>query len=303
MKINKTEIKDTFAEAFEMYGARVIITADTKQWARAAAASMTGFATSVIRCKLEAAVECEIPEEDTPDGRPGISVLLFTMSSKTIAGQLIDRIGQCVMTCPTTACYNGLQSENTVSVGGKLRYFGDSFQISKVIDGRRLWRIPVMEGEFLIDDQFGIQPAVGGGNLIIFGSSKNTALRASMAAAHAMREVAGVFLPFPQGLVRSGSKIGASYKNLIASTNDAYCPTLRSISKETAVPDKVEAIYEIVADGLDEDSIKEAMRRGIHAAAEKGAMLISAGNYGGKLGKYHFHLHEIANGKQKYVKK
>ncbi len=298
MKIKKTEIQDTFAEAFEMWGARVIITADTKQWARAAAASMTGFATSVIRCKLEAAVECEIPEEDTPDGRPGISVLLFTMSSKTIAGQLIDRIGQCVMTCPTTACFNGLESDKKVTVGGKLRYFGDSYQISKVIDGRRLWRIPVKEDEFLIDDSFGIQPAVGGGNLIIFGSSKNIALRSSMAAANAMREVAGVFLPFPQGLVRSGSKIGASYKNLIASTNDAYCPTLRSLSKETVVPENVEAIYEIVADGLDADSINEAMRRGIHAAAEKGAMLITAGNYGGKLGKYHFHLHKIVNGKK-----
>lgn len=294
MKINKTEIVDTFAEAFEMCGARVIITADTKQWARAAAASMTGFATSVIRCKLEAAVECEIPEEDTPDRRPGISVLLFTMSNKTIAGQLIDRIGQCVMTCPTTACYNGLESDNKVIVGGKLRYFGDSYQISKLIDGRKLWRIPVMEGEFLIDESFGIQPAVGGGNLIIFGVSKNIALRAAIAAANAMREVAGIFLPFPQGVVRSGSKIGARYKKLIASTNDAYCPTLRSISSNTVVPDKVEAIYEIVADGLDEDAVKEAMRRGIHAAADKGAMLITAGNYGGKLGKYNFHLHELA---------
>lgn len=294
MKINETEIVDTFAEAFEMCGARVIITADTKQWARAAAASMTGFATSVIRCKLEAAVECEIPEEDTPDRRPGISVLLFTMSNKTIAGQLIDRIGQCVMTCPTTACYNGLESNNKVIVGGKLRYFGDSYQISKLIDGRKLWRIPVMEGEFLIDESFGIQPAVGGGNLIIFGVSKNIALRAATAAANAMREVAGIFLPFPQGVVRSGSKIGARYKKLIASTNDAYCPTLRSISSNTMVPDKVEAIYEIVADGLDEDAVKEAMRRGIHAAADKGAMLITAGNYGGKLGKYNFHLHELA---------
>ncbi len=294
MKINKTEIVDTFAEAFEMCGARVIITADTKQWARAAAASMTGFATSVIRCKLEAAVECEIPEEDTPDRRPGISVLLFTMSNKTIAGQLIDRIGQCVMTCPTTACYNGLESDNKVIVGGKLRYFGDSYQISKLIDGRKLWRIPVMEGEFLIDESFGVQPAVGGGNLIIFGVSKNIALRAATAAANAMREVAGIFLPFPQGVVRSGSKIGARYKKLIASTNDAYCPTLRSISSNTVVPDKVEAIYEIVADGLDEDAVKEAMRRGIHAAADKGAMLITAGNYGGKLGKYNFHLHELA---------
>ena len=294
MKIKKTEIVDTFAEAFGMWGTRVIITADTKQWAHAAAASMTGFATSVIRCKLEAAVECDIPEEDTPDRRPGISVLLFTMSSKTIAGQLIDRIGQCVMTCPTTACYNGLESDKSVAVGGKLRFFGDSYQISKVIGGRRLWRIPVMEGEFLVDDEFGIQPAVGGGNLIIFGARKNIALRAATAAANAMREVAGVFLPFPQGVVRSGSKIGATYKALIASTNDSYCPTLRSISPNTVVPDKVEAIYEIVADGLSEDAVKEAMRRGIHAAADKGAMMVTAGNYGGELGNYNFHLHEIS---------
>ncbi len=294
MKIGKTEVVDTFAEAFEMCGARVIITADTMQWARAAAASMTGFATSVIRCKLEAAVESEISEDDTPDGRPGISVLLFTMSSKTIAGQLIDRIGQCVMTCPTTACYNGLESDESVSVGGKLRFFGDGNQISKVIDGIRSWRIPVMEGEFLIDDQFGIKSAIGGGNLIIFGPKKSTTLKAAVAAADAMREVAGVFLPFPQGLVRSGSKVGAKYKGLIASTNDAYCPTLRAVSKDTVVPKNVEAVYEIVVDGLSEDAIKESMKRGIHAAAEKGASMITAGNYGGDLGKYHFHLHEIA---------
>lgn len=295
MKINKTEIVNTFAEAFEMCGSRVIITADTKQWARAAAASMTGFATSVIRCKLEAAVECEIPEADTPDGRPGISVLLFTMSSKTIAGQLIDRIGQCVMTCPTSACFNGLESNNSVSVGSKLRFFGDGYQISKVIDGKRLWRIPVMSGEFLVDDQFCIQPAVGGGNLIIFGSTRGIALRSSIAATHAMREVGGVFLPFPQGVVRSGSKVGSKYKGMIASTNDAFCPTLRAISKDSVVPENVEAIYEIVIDGLSEDAVKEAMRRGMQAAAEKGATMISAGNYGGDLGKYKFHLHEIAH--------
>ncbi len=293
MKIQKTEIVDTFAEAFEMWGARVVITADTKQWARAAAASMTGFATSVIRCKLEAAVECEIPKEDTPDRRPGISVLLFTMSSKAIAGQLIDRIGQCVMTCPTTAAFNGLESENTVSVGGKLRFFGDGYQISKVIDNRKLWRIPIMEGEFLIEDTFGIQPAVGGGNLIILGASKYTALRAATAASNAMREVAGVFLPFPQGVVGSGSKIGARYKAMIASTNDAYCPTLRSISGKGVLPENVEAGYEIVADGLNEEVVKEAMRRGIRAAAEKGTMVVTAGNYGGELGKYKFYLCDL----------
>ena len=273
-----------------MCGSRVIITADTIQWARAAATSMTGFATSVIRCKLEAAVESEISADDTPDGRPGVSVLLFTMSSKTIAGQLIDRIGQCVMTCPTTACYNGLESDESVSVGGKLRYFGDGNQISKVIDGIRSWRIPVMEGEFLIDDQFGIQSAIGGGNLIIFGPKKSTTLKAAVAATEAMREVAGVFLPFPQGLVRSGSKVGAKYKGLIASTNDAYCPTLRAVSKDTVVPSNVEAVYEIVVDGLTEEAINESMKRGIHAAAAKGASMITAGNYGGDLGLSLIHI-------------
>ncbi|MCY4420258.1 MAG: formylmethanofuran--tetrahydromethanopterin N-formyltransferase [Gammaproteobacteria bacterium] len=295
MKINKTEITDTFAEAFAMWGARVVITADSKQWARAAAASMTGFATSVIRCKLEAAVECEIPPEATPDRRPGVSVLLFTMSSKAIAGQLIDRIGQCVMTCPTTAAFNGLESDKTVSVGGKLRFFGDGYQISKLMNGRRLWRIPIMEGEFLIEDSFGIQPAVGGGNLIIMGSSQRIALRAATAASNAMREVAGVFLPFPQGVVGSGSKIGSRYKSMIASTNDSYCPTLRSISDKGVLPDNVAAVYEVVVDGLSEDVVKLAMCRGIHAAAAKAPQIITAGNYGGELGKYKFHLHEILN--------
>ena len=296
MKIGKTDIVDTFAEAFEMWGSRVIITADTLGWARAAAQSMTGFATSVIRCKCEAAIECEIARDHTPDGRPGISVLLFTMAKNNMSARLVDRIGQCVMTCPTTACYNGLPSDDVVPVGGRLRYFGDGYQIAKKVGDRKFWRIPVMEGEFVVEDSFGVQPAVGGGNLLIFGNNRSTTLRASLAAAEAMKEIAGVFLPFPQGVVRSGSKVGSKYKGLIASTNDEYCPTLRSFAPKTQVPDDIEAVYEIVVDGLDEDSVAEAMRRGMHTAAEKGAKIISAGNYGGDLGKYHFHLNKILQG-------
>jgi formylmethanofuran--tetrahydromethanopterin N-formyltransferase len=296
MKIYKTEIIDAFAEAFEMWGSRVIITADTITWARAAALSMTGFATSVIRCKCEAAIECEISRDGTPDGRPGISVLLFTMSKKDMSARLVDRIGQCVMTCPTTACYNGLDSSDMVPVGGRLRYFGDGYQISKKVGDKKFWRIPVMEGEFLVDDAFGVQPAVGGGNLLILGKNRSTTLRAALAAADAMKEIAGVFLPFPQGVVRSGSKVGSKYKGLIASTNQEYCPTLRGIAPQTQIPDGIEAVYEIVVDGLDEECVIEAMRRGAHTAAEKGATIISAGNYGGDLGKYHFHLHKILAG-------
>ena len=293
MKLGQTEIVDTFAEAFGMCAARVIITADTPKWAMAAARSMTGFATSVIGCKCEAGIEREIAAEDTPDLRPGISVLLFAFDSKGVGERLLDRIGQCVMTCPTTACFNGLESEQTVTVGGKLRFFGDGYQIGKRLNGRRMWRVPVMDGEFLVDDRFGVQEAVGGGNILILGKDRPVTLAAAEAAAEAMRAVPGVILPFPDGVVRSGSKVGSRYKALIASTNDAYCPSLRGFAPETHVPDEVNCVMEIVIDGLDAAAIEEAMRRGTKAAAEAGATQISAGNYGGKLGQFHFGLHGL----------
>ena len=293
MRIHSTEVIDTFAEAFEMWAARVIVTAYSREWALAAAHSMTGFATSVIGCKCEAGIECEILSAETPDRRPGVSVLLFATSSDSVGKRLLERIGQSVMTCPTTACYNGLEVAETVSVGGKLRYFGDGYQMSKRLDGKRYWRIPVMEGEFLVEDRFGIQPAVGGGNLLILGAHMPDSLRATEAAAQAMREVRGVILPFPNGIVRSGSKPGSRYKGLLASTNDAYCPTLRASAPETQLGSEIGCVFEIVIDGLDLAAVEEAMRRGAKAAAEQGAMQITAGNYGGNLGKYQIGLHKL----------
>lgn len=293
MRIHSTEVIDTFAEAFEMWAARVIVTAYSREWALAAARSMTGFATSVIGCKCEAGIECEIPSAETPDRRPGMSVLLFATSSDSVGKRLLERIGQSVMTCPTTACYNGLEVAETVSVGGKLRYFGDGYQMSKRLDGKRYWRIPVMEGEFLVEDRFGVQPAVGGGNLLILGAHMPDSLRATEAAAQAMWEVRGVILPFPNGIVRSGSKPGSRYKGLPASTNDAYCPTLRASAPETQLGSEIGCVFEIVIDGLDLAAVEEAMRRGAKAAAEQGAMQITAGNYGGNLGKYQIGLHKL----------
>ncbi len=294
MRIQNTEIVDTFAEAFKMWAARVIITAETPAWAMEAARSMTGFATSIIGCKLEAGIEREISPEETPDGRPGVSVLVFTVNAESMSKRLMERIGQSVMTCPTTACFNGLENaEETVNVGGQLRYFGDGYQISKVLNGRRYWRIPVMEGEFLVEESFGIQPAIGGGNLLILGRDLPSTLRAAEAAVAAMREVPGVVLPFPGGIVRSGSKTGSRYKFLFASTNDAYCPTLRAFAPETHVPEGVNCVLEIVMDGLDMPAIEKATRRGIYAAAEAGAVQISAGNYGGTLGQYQIWLHSV----------
>jgi formylmethanofuran--tetrahydromethanopterin N-formyltransferase len=291
MQLGATEIVDTFAEAFEMWASRVLITADSPEWAMAAAQSMTGFATSVIRCKCEAAVERPILADDTPDLRPGVAVLLFAMDLEGLGKRLIERIGQCVMTCPTTACYCGLDSETRVPVGNRLRFFGDGYQIGKRIAGRRFWRVPVMEGEFIVDDVFGAQPAVGGGNILISAHDARTALRAAVAAADAMRKVPGVILPFPQGVVRCGSKPGSKYKGLIASTNDPYCPTLRAFAPQSSVPEQAHSVYEIVIDGLNVDVVEQAMRDGTKAAAAEGALQVSAGNYGGNLGKYRIDLH------------
>ncbi len=293
---NGVTIVDTFAEAFDMRAARVLITAQSAEWARTAAQSMTGFATSVIGCKVEAGIEADLLPQESPDGRPGVSVLLFGFDAEGLTGRLVDRVGQTVLTCPTTACFDGLpEAADRVIVGGRLRHFGDRFQSSKFLDGRRYWRIPVMEGEFLVQEAFGIQKAIGGGNFLILGRNQHAALTAAEAAVDVMRKVRRVVLPFPGGIVRAGSKVGAKrYKNMIASTNDAYCPTLRGrIGVTSELSEEVNSVFEIVVDGLDRAAIEEALRVGIDAACRAGVIAITAGNYGGKLGKHHFRLREI----------
>jgi formylmethanofuran--tetrahydromethanopterin N-formyltransferase len=290
---NGVEIEDTFAEAFGMWSARVIITAVNPKWAREAALQMTGFATSVIACGCEAGIEGEV--DPTPDGRTGVSVLVFAMSKDALVRQLVNRIGQCVLTCATTACFNGLSADERVSIGGQIRFFGDGHQISKLIGGHRYWRIPAMEGEFLIEDKFGVQRAIGGGNFLILGSDQNVTLRAAERAIEAMQRVPGVIMPFPGGIVRSGSKVGSKYKFLRASTNDAFCPSLRS-TVPSALPEGVNSVLEIVIDGLDVLAIEQATRAGIQAACIPGIRRISAGNYGGNLGKFKFYLNKILDG-------
>jgi formylmethanofuran--tetrahydromethanopterin N-formyltransferase len=255
---------------------------------------MTGFATSVIGCKCEAGIEREMDAAATPDGRPGASVLLFAMDRAGLGKRLLERIGQCVMTCPTTACFAGLDAVDGVSVGGKLRYFGDGYQIAKRLGERRFWRIPVMDGEFLVEDRFGVRPAVGGGNLILCGIDAEVAADAAGAAVTAMRTVPGIALPFPGGVVRSGSKVGSRYRALPASTNDAYCPTLRAVAPDSRVPEGVNCVLEIVVDGLDEAAVRAAMGAGLRAAVRDGLTHISAGNYGGHLGQYRIRLYDIA---------
>jgi formylmethanofuran--tetrahydromethanopterin N-formyltransferase len=296
MNINGVQIDATFAEAFPMRGTRIIITAQNAKWARIAAETMTGFATSVIACGCEAGIERELTPEETPDGRPGVAALIFAMGGKTLAKQVETRAGQCVLTCPTTALFSGLTEGDPIALGKNLRFFGDGFQISKRINGRRYWRVPVMDGEFLCEENTGMVNAVGGGNFLILAESQPQALAACEAAIEAMRRVPNVIMPFPGGVVRSGSKVGSKYKALNASTNDAFCPTLKGQTKSELSPE-IESVMEIVIDGLTAEDINQAMRVGIEAACslgpENGIRRISAGNYGGKLGPFLFHLQEI----------
>ena len=306
MNINGITIDDTFAEAFNMRATRVIITALNLKWAYHAANAMTGFATSVIGCGVEAGIERELSTDETPDGRAGVSVLLFAMGSKVLMQQLETRMGQCVLTCPTAAAFAGIEPRDglevdQISLGKHLRYFGDGYQTSKLIRdvngiAKRYWRIPVMDGEFLVQETTGMVRAIGGGNFLILATSQLAALAAAETAIEAMKQVPNVIMPFPGGVVRSGSKVGSKYPKMFASTNDAFCPTLKGLV-HSELSEDIESVMEIVIDGLTFEDIATSMRVGMQAICDlgeaSGVKRISAGNYGGKLGPHHFKLHKI----------
>ncbi|HEU5118439.1 MAG TPA: formylmethanofuran--tetrahydromethanopterin N-formyltransferase [Isosphaeraceae bacterium] len=291
--LGHVEVEDTFAEAFPMTGTRLIITAETASWAEIAARTASGYGTSVIACDAEVGIERVLSPDDTPDGRPGVSLLAFAFSRDALEKAVSNRVGQCVMTCPTTACYSGLPSgDKPIKVGARLRYFGDGWQISKRLEGRRYWRIPVMDGEFTCEDLFGTLKGVAGGNLILLGVDRASTLAATEAAVSAMSRCADIILPFPGGIARSGSKVGSKYKALRASTNTAYAPSLRGLI-ESALPAGVDCAYEIVIDGLTLEAVERATAIGLRAAVRPGVVKLSAGNYGGKLGPFPIRLRDV----------
>lgn len=297
MNVNGITIDDTFAEAFGMSATGLVITADTMKWARISAVTMTGFGTSVIGCGAECGIDRELSPDETPDGRPGVRVLLFGFSPDALLPQLKNRVGQCVLTSPGSACYSGLESSKKLSLSAGPRFFGDGWQTSRKLGRRRYWRVPVMDGEFIIEDKCGLTTdAVGGGNLLIIGKDRAGLLETTEAAVDAIAKVGDVITPFPGGIVRSGSKVGSKYKGAVASTNDAFCPTLKGAVRSELGPDTI-AVLEIVIDGLTSRAVADAMRAGLKAVtdigANKGVTRVSAGNYGGKLGQHHYHLKDL----------
>jgi formylmethanofuran--tetrahydromethanopterin N-formyltransferase len=293
VQVNGTLIEDTFAEAFGMRYVRLIVTAADEYWLDAGLRELTGYSSSVIACDAETGTERRLPVSETPDGRPGAAVLLFGFSTDALSKSVPNRVGQCVMTCPTSAVYDGLpQAEARIPLGKKIRFFGDGYQKSKQVAGRRYWRIPVMDGEFLVEDAVGAERGVAGGNIIVQSVDQEAGLAAVRLATEAIWKLPGVITPFPGGVARSGSKVGSRYKGLIASTSDAFCPTLRG-RVESKLHPEASCAYEIVIDGVSEQAVAGAMAAALRAAAGPGVVAITAGNYGGKLGKFQFHLRQL----------
>lgn len=293
MKIGETLIDDTFAEAFGMRYTRCIITADDAYWLDAAVREVTGYSASVIACDAEAGLERRLAPAETPDQRPGAAVLLFGMSTAALGKAVANRTGQCVMTCPSTAVFDGLPGgTERIPLGKHIRFFGDGYQKSKLLDGRRYWRIPVMDGEFLVEESLGVNKGVAGGNIILQSVNRAAGLAAARRVVESLADLPGVITPFPGGVVRSGSKVGSRYKGLIASTSHTFCPTLRGRA-ESRVHAEAHCAYEIVIDGIDQETVGNAMTRAMRAAAGDGVVLITAGNYGGKLGKHHLALRQL----------
>ena len=298
MNFGSTFIDDTFAEAFGMSYTRLVVTAHDEHWLDAAIREATGYSSSVIACDAEAGVERRLSPRETPDGRPGVAILMFGFSQDALAKAIPKRTGQCLMTCPSTAVFDGLAaSEKRIALGKHIRFFGDGYQKSKLIDGKRFWRVPVMDGEFLVQEDLGVGKGVGGGNVIIQTVTKAAGLAAARRAVEALAGLDGIITPFPGGVARSGSKVGSRYKALPASTSDPFCPTLRG-RVESKLHPEANCAYEVVIDGTSEAAVGAAMAAAVQAAVGEDVVAISAGNYGGKLGKFHFHLRKLLSSSQ-----
>jgi len=292
--IGDTLIVDTFAEAFRLRFARLLVTAHDDHWLAAAVDSTCGYGTSVIGCDAEAGLERRLPAESTPDGRPGALVMFFAFSAESLASAVANRVAQCLLTCPTTAVFDGLAAaSDRIPIGSHVRFFGDGHEKAKIVGGSRFWRIPVMDGEFLVEESAGVAKGIGGGNFIVQGRSLEATLAAARRAVAALAPLSGVITPFPGGVVRSGSKVGSRSGALKASTNEAFCPGLAGRAGTTSLHPEASSCVEIVIDGVDENAVTTAMVAGIRAAAGPDVPAISAGNYGGKLGKFQFALRQI----------
>lgn len=298
------QIDDTYAEAFKSLHVEFLITARDRKWLDHAVAAATGHGSSTILCDCEAGMDRYVgpgtdePDFPTPDGRIGAVVQLHMPKFRKDRVRALElaalaRISQNVLTCPTAACFNLLDSENRYQLGRKVAYFGGGWQFRDERYGRKVWVTPILGGEFVMDRGFGYAEGLMGGNLWLFGDSVDSALEAAERGVAAAAKVPGVIMPFPGGVAGSGSKAGSKYSFAIASTYEKFCPTLQeTLGEDAGLPEGVQSVMEIILNGRDLRSVVNATQAAINAAKDTpGLIRVSAGNYGGRLGKNLIYLH------------
>ncbi len=301
MELNGVEIEDSFCEAFGGFFTRILVTAKNEKWVKIAALVSTGYGTSTIHCDAEAGIDIFVTPDKTPDNRPGVIIMFFKTKKDQVSNVVMNRLGQCVLTCPTTACYDALdgslapEKEFEIKIGANLKFFGDGFQ--EKVEGKfpfEAWSIPVMDGEFIVQSMAKVGKGIAGGNFLIIGQNQDAALEAAEKAIDAIKDVPNLITPFPGGIARSGSKVGSKYSFLNASTNDPLCPTLRTKIENSMLREGDNCVYEVILDGATEEAIKKGMKLGIEAAVKvPGINRISAGNFGGKLGRFQYKLYDV----------
>ncbi|HVN66640.1 MAG TPA: formylmethanofuran--tetrahydromethanopterin N-formyltransferase [Methanomicrobiales archaeon] len=294
MEINGVIIEDTYAEAFPSWISEVLITAATRYLAHEAGEHATGFASSLIGSGVEAGIDRYLSPNDTPDGRPGCIILMAHPDKQQLKNQALQRLAECVLTAPTAAIFDGFP-DTPEKIPVRLHFYGDGYEYQTQVGNRNVWAIPIMGGEFIVEENIGIVQGIAGGNFLIMGTDQMSTLTAGQAAVEVIDATDGAAASFPSGVTGSGSKVGSrKYKFMKATTNDAFCPTIKEKNPNSLVPDGVKAIFEIIIDGVSMEVVKRAMADGIRAACRTpGVTHISAGNYGGTLGPYKFYLHEL----------
>ncbi|MBS1262877.1 MAG: Formylmethanofuran--tetrahydromethanopterin formyltransferase [Methanonatronarchaeales archaeon] len=293
MRLNGVHVEETFAELFPMKYCRMLVTAATERLATTSAREATGFGTSIIMAPGEAGIERTMSGDETLDGRPGAVIQVWHRDDESLQNALLGRIGQCVLTAPTTSLFDA-GGDPGFRLGEQVAFFGDGHQRNEEMYGRDVWLVPRMDGDFVVEDSVSIEEGVAGGNFFVLGRTQGSALQGAEAAIDAIGGVEGVVTSFPGGICSSGSKPGSEqYGFMLATTNEFYAPSIRD-EVDTALPDDVGAVYEIVMNGVTLEALKGATAAGIRAATTvEGVVGIDAGNYGGNIGPYEIHLREV----------
>jgi formylmethanofuran--tetrahydromethanopterin N-formyltransferase len=300
--VKKTEIEDTYAEAFDGLFCRIIVTADDAETLQKAAEDAAAT-PSIVVGRVESGIEKWLSEKETPDRRKGALVQFWggidqkrplSDSLKRFEIELSIRIRQDILVKPFTAVFDALpKAGGKMDMMERVGHCGDGYEWTEKRHGREVLVVPIMVPDFIIERYIGYAHGISGANFWVMCRTKESVKESGEKALEAVHKVDGVITSFD--VCSAGSKTETRFPWIGPTTNHLYCPSLKKrLGEASKVPDGVNYIPEIVIDGISMKAVKKAMMAGIDAALKvKGVVRVSAGNYGGKLGDYKIYLREL----------